>query len=166
MKNKATTEYIQAWFDSTVNGIKSKFEIDGKEIPPFAMCMKKSGQTSILPMLWQTEEDKILFARALKIFSKIEEIVALIFVTEMWFTRRKPHLGVVQNYDTYGRPSEQPDKEEGIMIVCETNLGAQNHLFIIHRDKQRPYLTVADLGTLTGYGGRFSNFLSKPYNTN
>lgn len=163
---KINSHHIKDWFDSVVKGIKKKYEIEPGDVPPFAMGMSENGTISVFPMLWQTDSDKENFAKALKQYSIKEKYVAIVFISEMWITRRDQIPGVDCTYDNYGRPSEQTDKMEGILIICETNLGTEQYCFQIKRDKEKPYLSELNFGKPMSTHGVFSNFLQKPYGQN
>lgn len=159
---------IKDWHSHIVTVTLKHFEAEG-EVPPAIHALNYEGKAAIIPLTGMGDENhKAHIARVFKQFCKDARIVASVFISEIFFTMRELEPGQELSYESLGYPSQAPDKVEGLMIICETSLGSQHHVYEIKRDKEKPYLKKSEQlsGPGTEFGGRFSNFLQKPYSSN
>lgn len=173
MENKTppkppTHKDIEAWYEHTAKFIKEKFDDKGV-VDPCIYGLSKEGEFIIFPILKMSNDaDKDMISKIFREFARSKQLVGSVFVSEGWVTVRKVIAGAPCDYDTYGRPSEQPDKKEIVMLIFETYLGARQNFYEIKRDSFKPYLVeiMKETSGFKSAGGRFHNFLSKPYGSN
>ncbi len=169
MENKKiTSKDIPSWFDSILSGIQKYFN-DCGEIPPLINALSKNGEATVMHVgaLMTQDSNRDMIREIFMAYAKKHDVCASVMVSEGWMTKRVPQEGKPNNYETYGRPSEAPDRVEIVMVMMETSNGADGKFFEIKRDKLKPYLEeIIQPGKPTAMGGRFQGFLSKPYSEN
>lgn len=164
--DKAIVKFQEANKDFAV-----KYMSDHGELPMIVVFLtqndKKEFVTVVAPQLGllNTAEDKPRFIQAVK--SAIEAIkpVALAFLTEAWIVKRP----VDSEIDNNIRPSQEPDKEEVVMVQIETYKNAAMYIYDIirHTNGEISLEYDEDLGgdklDKSKTQGTFSNLLKENY---
>lgn len=168
MESKMTSADIKEWGEHILKTLTAHFD-ECEQMPPIIHALCADGKPLLLPIdhLMNSDANKDIIQEAFMIFAKRYHIVACILVSEAWMVMREEKVGAKVNYNNYDRPSEAADKVEVMVANLETSLGVQQNIFLIKRDKLKPYLERWKEGeSFSSMGGRFTNFLEKPYGTN
>lgn len=161
-ETKVTPGLIEGCNKNILRCIKESFEEHG-EVPIIIHALGADGENIVIPIFSMgPDSERDFIVMAFQMFASKKDIVAVVFCSEGWMKKRVPQKGKPNTYETYGRPSEQPDRMEMLLVSFETKNGVTQKVFLIKRDQLKPYLEpFMEVEEPTEISGRFTKFLRK-----
>jgi len=167
-----STDKAIANFNEGCKKFAANYMKDNGEMPMVVIFLAQNEKneyvTMIAPQLGElySREDKPVFVHAVKQAIKIVKPIAIAMVTEAWVVKKKKEDGPV---DLSVPPSEQPDREEVVLIQTETYKNAYITMYDIIRTTSGDIkLELDDTISDSAIGkentdGLFSNLLKENY---
>jgi len=120
----------------------SEYMMTGKSasVPPTLMALTPEGFIMHIPSSFQSDDDKELFSKTIRLMAVGYKASAVAMISESWIVAQKRRG---QAPDLSIPPSQSPDREEVVAIMAESREGSAQRFLFIQRDS---------FGKFTGFG--------------
>ena len=146
---------VKEQVDAIISQARKNLEQDGELAPVFFVHTPKGLAVLITP--FENDFQKQLVVMQVKVFAKEHKADWILFVTEGWMVKAKEGEA-----DSVGRPSEHPDRVEGVIFSFEAK-GEESTMAVVEQtlytDGHKSFGEVKFEESMTG--GTFSNLLGR-----